>query len=101
MHPGAQTRFGTKRDRMTVRSVDTTLRDKLLQKFQAAVRKEFKTGNPTNIEDLIDRLLLAQPDLKALTVKVKDKKGNILKKAEVDRDCLRKIIAKEIREKYN
>ncbi len=74
--------------------------EKLLQKFRVAVHKECKTRNPTNIEELLDRLLTEQPDLKALTAKIRDKKGHILKKAEIDRDYLRKIIAREITSQY-
>lgn len=86
---------------MIARVEDTKIpHEKLLQKFRVAVHREFKTGNPTNIEDLLDRLLSEQPDLKALTGKIKDKKGRILKKAEIDRDYLRKIITKEIRSRY-
>jgi hypothetical protein len=87
---------------MIARVEDTKMpHEKLLQKFRIAVHKEYKTGNPTNIEDLLDRLLAEQPDLKALTAKIKDKKGHVLKKAEIDRDYLRKIIAKEIRNLYD
>ncbi len=74
--------------------------EKLLEKFRVAVHKEFRTGNPTNIEELLSRLLAEQPDLKALTTKVRDKKGHVLKKAEIDRDQLRKIIGKEIKSLY-
>ena len=77
------------------------LREKLVQKFRVAVHKEYKTGKLTNIEDLLDRLLLEQPDLKALTAKIRDKKGHVLRKAEIDRDYLRKIIAREIGSQYD
>ncbi|MFZ2448169.1 MAG: hypothetical protein WAW37_17565 [Syntrophobacteraceae bacterium] len=75
--------------------------EKLLQKFRAAVHKECKTRDLTNIEELLARLLTEQPDLKALTAKIRDKKGHVLKKAEIDRDYLRKIIAREIKSQYD
>ena len=88
---------------MIAKSVEDTKNhhDKLLQKFRIAVHKELKTRNPTNIEELLDRLLTGQPDLKALTAKIRDKKGHVLKKAEIDRDYLRKIIAREIGSQYD
>jgi len=50
---------------MIARFEDTKMpHEKLLQKFRNAVHKEYKTGNPTNIEELLDRLLTGQPDLK-------------------------------------
>ncbi len=75
--------------------------EKLVQKFRVAVHKELKTRNPTNIEELLTRLLTEQPDLKALTGKIRDKKGHVIKKAEIDRDYLRKIIAREIGSQYD
>lgn len=75
--------------------------EKLLQKFRAAVHKEFKTGSPSNVEELLDRLLAAQPELKTLTAKVRDKKGRVVKKAKIDRDDLRRIITKEIQTLYD
>ncbi len=88
---------------MIAKSVEDTKNhhEKLLQNFRIAVHKELKTKNPTNIEELLDRLLTGQPDLKALTAKIRDKKGHILKKAEIDRDYLRKIIAREIGSQYD
>ena len=88
---------------MTSKSIDDTKNhhEKLLRKFRAAVHKEWKAGNPTNIEELLTRLLVEQPDLKALTAKIRDKKGHVLKKAEIDRDYLRKIITKEIKIQYD
>ena len=87
---------------MIARVEDTKIpHEKLLQKFRVAVHKEYKTRNPTNIEELLDRLLTEQPDLKALTAKIRGKKGHILKKAEIDRDYLRKIITTEIRSQYD
>jgi hypothetical protein len=88
---------------MIAKNIEDTkiIHEKLLQKFRVAVHKEYKIRNPTNIEDLLDRLLTEQPELKALTGKIRDKKGRILKKAEIDRDHLRKIIAKEIRSQYD
>ena len=88
---------------MTAKSVEDTKNhyEKLLQKFRVAVHKEYKTRNPTNIEELLDRLLSEQPDLKALTAKIRDKKGHVLKRAEIDRDHLRKIIAREIKSQYD
>ncbi|MEN6440950.1 MAG: hypothetical protein ABFD97_20460 [Syntrophobacter sp.] len=87
---------------MTAKSVeDTKNHEKLLQAFRVAVHKEFKTGIPANIEELLTRLLTGLPDLKALTAKTRDKKGRIVKKAEIDRDYLRKIIAREIKSQYD
>ena len=88
---------------MIAKSVEETKihREKLLQKFRIAVHKEFKTGKITNIEELLNRLLIEQPDLKALTAKIRDKKGHILRKSEIDRDYLRKIIAREIGRQYD
>lgn len=88
---------------MIAKSVQETkiYREKLLQKFRVAVHKEFKTGSPSNIEELLDRLLAGQPELKALTVKIRDKKGRVVKKAEIDREDLRRIITKEIQTLYD
>lgn len=88
---------------MIAKSIEDTKNhhEKLLQKFRVAVHKEWKAKNPTNIEELLTRLLTEQPDLKALTAKIRDKKGHVVKKAEIDRDHLRKIIAKEIRSQYD
>jgi len=52
------------------------------------------------LKELLTRLLVEQPDLKALTAKIRDKKGHCLK-AEIDRDYLRKIITKEIKIQYD
>jgi len=74
--------------------------EKLLQKFRVRVHKECKTRNCTNIEELLARLLTEQPDLKALTAKIRDKKGHVVEQAEIDRDYLRKIITTEIKRQY-
>ena len=90
-------------DSVTTKSVEDTKgrHEKLLQKFRDAVRKECRTGNPANIEELLAMLLAEQPDLKELTAKIRDKKGHVLKKPEIDRDYLRKIIAREISSQYD
>ncbi len=87
---------------MTAKRVEATNvnREKLLEKFRAAVHKEYKKKSTTNVEELLERLLAGQPELKALTAKVRDKKGHIIKRAEIDKDYLRKIIAREIGSQY-
>jgi len=88
---------------MIAKSVEDTKQhqEKLLRKFRDAVHKECKTGNLTNIEELLARLLAEQPDLKALTARIRDRKGHVIKQAEIDRDYLRKIIAREIGSQYD
>ncbi len=87
---------------ITKRVEDTkSQHDKLLQKFRVAVHRECTTRNPTNIEEVLALLLAEQPDLKKLTAKIRDKKGRVLKRPEIDRDYLRKIIAREITSQYD